>query len=191
MIKMPRRSVTRFAVPLIDVLILLFCIFLLMEFNSGEEVDKQTEIVEQQTTSVAGLQALLDRRTKELNQFEEDRPKLIELAKLHKELEDLKAATQKSVQEQVYVRIIDIDGKDGSISFYDDRGPKEPILKITDAKVAHKLIERHKEEARGRIVYYYLLFPRQRFPATVGQLKDYCDWFTGKGVANSLVKVGS
>ena len=30
MIQMPRRSVTRFFIPLIDVLILLFCIFLLM-----------------------------------------------------------------------------------------------------------------------------------------------------------------
>ena len=191
MIQMPRRSVTRFAVPLIDVLILLFCIFLLMEFNSGEEVDKQTEVVEQQTVSAATLQALLDRRTKELNQFEEDRPKLIELAKLRKELEDLKAATQQTLQKQAYVRIIDIDGKDGTISFYDDRRPKEPNLKITDAKSAHQLIERHKEEARGRVVYYYFLYPRagKRFPTTVGQEEDYRDWF--KGVANSLVKVGS
>ena len=30
MIRLPRRSVTRFFIPLIDVLILLFCIFLLM-----------------------------------------------------------------------------------------------------------------------------------------------------------------
>ena len=29
---MPRRSVTRFFIPLIDVLILMFCIFLLMPF---------------------------------------------------------------------------------------------------------------------------------------------------------------
>ena len=32
MIERPKRSVTRFFVPLIDVLILLFCIFLLMPF---------------------------------------------------------------------------------------------------------------------------------------------------------------
>ena len=30
MIQMPRRSVTRFFIPLIDVMILLFCIFLLL-----------------------------------------------------------------------------------------------------------------------------------------------------------------
>ena len=32
MIERPKRAVTRFFVPLIDVLILLFCIFLLMPF---------------------------------------------------------------------------------------------------------------------------------------------------------------
>src|SRR5262245_11619000 len=44
MIQLPRRSVTRFFIPLIDVLILLFCMFLLMPFvkeeggvESGEE----------------------------------------------------------------------------------------------------------------------------------------------------------
>ena len=35
MIPSPRRSVTRFFIPLIDVLILLFCIFLLMPFVSA------------------------------------------------------------------------------------------------------------------------------------------------------------
>lgn len=35
MITLPRRSVTRFFIPLIDVLILLFCIFLLMPFVSS------------------------------------------------------------------------------------------------------------------------------------------------------------
>ena len=34
MIKRPHRSVTRFFIPMIDVLILLFCIFLLMPFVS-------------------------------------------------------------------------------------------------------------------------------------------------------------
>jgi len=36
MIERPKRSVTRFFVPLIDVLILLFCIFLLMPFVATE-----------------------------------------------------------------------------------------------------------------------------------------------------------
>ena len=55
---------------------------------------------------------------------------------------------------------------------------------------ARQLIDRHKEEARGRVLYYYFLYPRNiRFPTTEGQEDDYRAWF--KGVANSLVKVGS
>src|SRR5262249_55125131 len=45
-ITLPRRSVTRFFIPLIDVLILLFCIFLLMPFVSGTpepEPEKKSE----------------------------------------------------------------------------------------------------------------------------------------------------
>ena len=36
MIELPRRSVTRFFIPLIDVLTLLFCIFLLMPVMKGK-----------------------------------------------------------------------------------------------------------------------------------------------------------
>ena len=43
MITQPRRSVTRFFIPLIDVLILLFCIFLLMPFVSRPEGAKDVE----------------------------------------------------------------------------------------------------------------------------------------------------
>ena len=37
MIELPKRSITRFFVPLIDVLILLFCIFLLMPYVATPE----------------------------------------------------------------------------------------------------------------------------------------------------------
>jgi biopolymer transport protein ExbD len=191
MIQMPRRPVTRFAIPLIDVLLLLFCIFLLMEFNSESKVDEKEEVVEVQRGSIENMQADLNRRIKELSQFEEDRPDLVKLAKLTKDYEDLKAATLQTLQKQAYVRIIDIDGNDGSISFYDDKRPKDPILKITTKEIAEKLIERHTEEARGRVVYYYFLYPRagKRFPTTVGQEEDYRKWF--KGAANSLAKAGT
>ena len=188
MIHMPRRSVTRFFIPLIDVLILLFCIFLLMEFDTHAEVDKQVEIVSEQYESIEVLQAELELRTAELRRFEEDRPKLNELAKLREELEQLRRASQRDLQRSVVVRIIDVEAKDGSIFFFD--GPKEPILKIAGPKDAQALIERHRAEAQGRQIYYYFLYPRdKRFVTTVGQEQDYREWF--KGAANSLVKVGS
>ena len=43
MIVLPKRSVTRFFIPLIDVLILLFCIFLLMPFVSGPPAETTDE----------------------------------------------------------------------------------------------------------------------------------------------------
>ncbi len=190
MIKMPHRNVTRFFIPLIDVLILLFCIFLLMEFNSESKYDKEAEIVAEQSESLELLQSDLDTRTRELQKFEEDRPRLIELAKLRVELESLQKATQHSLQQQAYVRIIDIDGNDGSLSYFDERKPKEPSVRITSRKDAQTLIDRHKEEAKGRQVYYYFLYPRgKRFVTTAGQEQDYRDWF--KGAANSMAKVGS
>ena len=189
MIKMPHRNVTRFFIPLIDVLILLFCIFLLMDINNEVEVDKQTEVVEQQAGSMIALQAQVKRSTKELAQFEEDRPNLIELAKLREELERLKNASQKKLQERTYVRIIDIEGKDGSISFFDENKDPPVSIKIDDAKSAAVLIERHQAEARGRDVYYVFMPPRDdmRFP-TLGQVRKYRDWFSKS--ANSLVPLG-
>ncbi|MSQ95909.1 MAG: hypothetical protein EXR98_15335 [Gemmataceae bacterium] len=190
MIQMPRRNVTRFFIPLIDVLILLFCIFLLMEFTSESKFDKEAETVAEQSAALELLQTDFDASNRELQKFAEDRPRLTELAKLRAELEALQKTNQHTLQQQAYVRIIDIDGKDGSLSYFDDRKPKEPSIKITSRKEAQTLIDRHKEEANGRQVYYYFLVPRgTRFVTTAGQEQDYREWF--KGAANSMVKVGS
>lgn len=159
MLHMPRRSVTRFFIPLIDVLILLFCIFLLMEFNSETEVDRQVMIVADQSESIDLLQSEVVRRTKELQQFEEDRPKLQELAKLRKELEALQKASLLSLQQRTFFRVIDIDRNDGTLSFYDETRPGKP-RKLSNDNEAQKLIEDHQKEAAGREVYYYFMRTR-------------------------------
>ena len=188
MIKMPHRNVTRFFIPLIDVLILLFCIFLLMEFNSESKLDEQSVDVEYQEQKFEIMNAAVQRSVKELQKYEELRPQLANLEKLLEELEQLRKASQKDLQEHAYVRIIDIDGKDGSIAFFDEKRPEDPI-KIKDAQSAQALIDRHTKEAKGRAVYYYFLYPRVRsvYPL-FGQEQQYRKWF--KKVANSLVKVG-
>lgn len=187
MIRMPQRNVTRFIIPLIDVLILLFCIFLLMEFNSASQADEESEKVADVSFELENRTKDLERRTKELQRFEELRPELAELDKLKDDLERLRNASQKNLQQQAYVRLIDIDAKDGSISFFDDAKPMPTTIKITDAKTARALMERHKEEAKGREVYYYFVYPRTRsiYPL-FGQEQQYKDWF--HGAANSLVK---
>jgi hypothetical protein len=196
MIQMPRRSVTRFFIPLIDVLILLFCIFLLMEINSESEVAKQVEVVEEQSNSIDGLLAVLDRRTKELHQFEEDRPKLNELAKLREELERLRNASQQDLQQRTFFRVIDIERNDGTIAFYDETRPDKPI-KIVNEKIAQDLIESHRKEAKGRELYYFFMRTRPSeddrknkrlssgYP-TGGQISRYKKMFSD--IANNLAE---
>lgn len=53
MITPPRRSVTRFFIPLIDVLILLFCIFLLLPFVSSPAQSESTSKDEADAAAVA------------------------------------------------------------------------------------------------------------------------------------------
>ena len=187
MIRMPRRNVTRFIIPLIDVLILLFCIFLLMEFNSASQADQESEKVDKASEDYEQAASELERRTKELRRFEEIRPQLDDFAKLQEEVDRLRNASQKNLQQQAYVRLIDIDPKDGSISFFDEMNAKQPTIKITDAQSARRLIERHKEEAKGREVYYYFVYPRTRsiYPL-FGTEQQYKEWF--RGAANSRVK---
>jgi hypothetical protein len=188
MIRMPRRSVTRFFIPLIDVLILLFCIFLLMEFETGAKADAESEKSEEIAFENSKLEGELARRLKDLNKFENLLPQLNELDQLRQEVERLRNANQQDVRNRVYVRTIDYDGKDGSISFYDETRPDQPIIKITDEKAARALIERHTKEAEasGRAVYYQFILPRPYrfiFP-TAKQKTEYARWFAG--AANSL-----
>jgi hypothetical protein len=188
MIRMPRRSVTRFFIPLIDVLILLFCIFLLMEFETGAKADAESEKAEEIAFENTKLEGELARRLNELHKFEELRPQLTELEQLRQEVERLRNANQQELRNRIYVRTIEYDGKDGSISFYDESRPDQPVVKIPDDKAALALIERHNKEAAatGRTVYYQFVLPRPyRFVYPTGQQKaQYARWFAG--AANSL-----
>ncbi len=188
MIRMPRRSVTRFFIPLIDVLILLFCIFLLMEFETGVKADADSERAEEVAFENTKLEGELARRLNELHKFEELRPQLTELDQLRQEVDRLRNANQQELRKRVYVRTIEYDGKDGTIFFYDESRPDQPIVKISDVKTAHTLIERHNKEAAttGRAVYYQFTLPRPyRFIyPTATQKTEYARWFAG--AANSL-----
>lgn len=185
MIQMPRRSVTRFFIPLIDVLILLFCIFLLLEYHSESKFDQQSIDVEAQSVVAKNVEEELARRTKELLEFEELRPELTELAALRQEVERLRNAQQMNLQDRLYLRIIDIDSNDGAISFRDDDNPDQPVIKITDAKSAQALISRHAKEAGKRELYYVFMPPRPfvGYP-TAKQTRQYREWFAK--VASSL-----
>src|SRR5262245_50813583 len=101
MLVMPRRSVTRFFIPLIDVLTLLFCVFLVMPLakSSNEDVSSSAEDVKR-------LQAELDR----LRGLGADEPE-----KLRQQLEELRQAKMEAIKQRITPRVIEIDGNDGKL----------------------------------------------------------------------------
>lgn len=187
MIQMPRRSVTRFFIPLIDVLILLFCIFLLMEFETGTKVDQQSEVVDGQAESIDELQAELRRRTNELHKFEDLRPQLAELEALRAEVERLQKAHLKDFHDEWDIRILKVDAS-GMLSFVDARQMNAPVVTFRDEATAQKLVKQHREDAKGRKVFYYFQFPEGKVTVALSpqERRNYRTWFRGEGVDNSL-----
>lgn len=184
MIKMPQRSVTRFFIPLIDVLLLLFVIFLLMPLKSEDDINKSKETAQNLAEDVEALERELQNLREELALYRDLKPSLLELQALREELERMKAAAKKSLQERAAVQVIDIDGKTGDIYFY-DAGKDPPRIPLPTEAAVKELIDRHKKENPGRELYYLFVYPRPEtaYP-TRAQARRYADWFAS--VANSL-----
>jgi hypothetical protein len=160
MIDRPKRSVTRFFVPLIDVLILLFCIFLLMPFVStaGEDETKPDPVpppkaVEELPKDVKELQSELERARREVNRLRAERGNL---------------------SERLSVKVLEIDARDGRL-FYLHDGER---VNVTSQAAAEALITLHKRASGTREPFFLILYPRQRsgYPEQQ-QADDYARWF--------------
>ena len=184
MIHMPRRSVTRFFIPLIDVLLLTFGVFLLMPVAAETELEEERQKTAETGESATVLQAALKDRLRELYRLEELRADLDRVDEMKKEIDLLRDLAQKSLQQSLTVKLIETDPKTGWIYYYDPlRAPDEQKVRITDARAARALIEQHRKLAAGRNVYYHFL--RQRGPRpTEEQDREYRQWF--KDAPNSL-----
>lgn len=173
MIVMPRRSVTRFFIPLIDVLILLFCIFLLMPFVSGPpstepaSPDKTPE--KRLPEDVATLQA----------QLAETQARLAEEQKRVERL--LKQTHADFLKNHLAVIVLDIDPRDGTLIGYD---PERDELKTEADAVRFIARQRALANKGGAVkdVYFMIRYPRRTggvqssFP-TAGQIDRYNEWF--------------
>jgi hypothetical protein len=189
MIRMPRRSVTRFFIPLLDVLLLLFCIFLLMPMSTEESQGTDSasrERVDDLAQRVTSLERELQRRTVELQRFEQLGPELQELVRLQEELERLRKEKINTLQKRLVVRLLEIDGKTGELSYFDPANNDEPVIKITDVDAAQRLIARLKREAADREEYYQFHLPRNSGFPTRADVEKYRRWFDA--VAHSLKK---
>jgi biopolymer transport protein ExbD len=189
MIHMPHRSVTRFFIPLIDVLLLLFSIFLIMpalsEEKGSEGETRATMTPEEMADTIESLQRELNRKAEELQKYVNLQQPLQEIEKMREELERLRKEKEQAAKRSTFVRVLDIDGKTGKLSFFDPANLDNPVLPIPNEKAAKALIERHKKEAGERVLYYHFLMPRvvTGYP-TQDDEKRYKRWFAG--VANSL-----
>jgi hypothetical protein len=180
MIQMPRRSVTRFFIPLIDVMILLFCIFLLMPIF--DEARKEED--ESQPTSLsAGLRQGLevDSLSKQLKDAREKIARLERgpTARELAELDRLRKEKSTPLQDRYAVFVLGIDGQTGKLFYYEPAAADVKII-VDSREAAQKLIERQEKEAAGREVYFLFRLPRgeRRFPRPIDIEKINKDWFS-------------
>jgi hypothetical protein len=161
MIEVPHRSVTRFFIPMIDVLTLLFCMFLLLpimrenESLSGEP-GEEPATPEEQKKEIAG-------RRKELEELRQDQRRAMAV------LDELAEKRRGLIQQNVMIRLLYVSPKDGSLAFFDPTAAVPTPVKIDSAVAAAALIERHRKEAGWRDVFYIFQEPRD----TKGQVAPY------------------
>ena len=161
MIERPRRSVTRFFVPLIDVLILLFCIFLLMPFVStppkaDPELKAKAKAKEPEPelpADVRELQAELQRARREVDRLRAERGNLV---------------------ERLSVKVLEIDPRDGRL-YYFHEGER---LSVGSQAAAETVITLHRRASGTRDPFFLILYPRQKsgYPEQQ-QADDYARWF--------------
>jgi hypothetical protein len=165
MIQLPRRSVTRFFIPLIDVLTLLFCIFLLMP-----SVDETTP----SEAAPPGPRASSGDRPSSL-------PWTGLLEHEREQLEQLQREKIETLRRRLALHVLEIDADTGKLF---DHGPNGPV-EVANQAQARAIIDRDRRDAGGRELYYLFLFPRRitGFPEQ-RQVQQYERWF--EGVAHGI-----
>jgi len=165
-IDLPKRSVTRFFVPLIDVLILLFCMFLLLPFVSRTD---EGAAESSNPEDAAKLKKLLDEAQDKLKLRDEEIRQLME--------------ERSRIADRASVWVLEIDGSEteagrGKLYFISQDGPKPERREIKDQASANLFIARAKQKSGSKRPYFLILHPRTktRFPDEP-QLKIYSQWF--------------
>jgi len=165
-IQMPRRSVTRFFIPLADVLILLFSVFLLMPYvkptgESSDAAEGPKPPPTPEIRDVAELNRQLTQSKRDLDRAKRD------IERLQKE--------KASVLRGLVVRTLEIDKDDGRLYYYDD----DKRVEIRNEADAHRYVSAQQDKILKSSGELYFLFLRPRdstFP--LGQQRsDYERWF--------------
>jgi len=170
MITLPRRSVTRFFIPLIDVLTLLFCIFLLMPLvSTGEGEAGEGQGKREQNLA-------LEEEVRNLREAIQSRP-----GEMRQELEQIRKEKIDALEKRLAVRVLEIDGATGKLYYREPAGRVE-LRSEADARA---LAARDRARSQ-RELYYVVLYPRDarsNHPEG-GERRRYENWL--KGVAHEF-----
>src|SRR5690242_15112781 len=122
MIEFPRRSVTRFFIPLIDVLTLLFCIFLLMPMikPAGDTPEMTNAAPPDLTPGDAPARANPPGETQPGSPINPS-----ESAKEREELEKLRTDKIDILQQRLFIRVLEIDPDTGKLFYREPDGVRE------------------------------------------------------------------
>jgi hypothetical protein len=178
-ISYPERSVTRFFIPLIDVLLLLFCIYLLLPIaRSPADQSAGNDLISTVAGPLGASERVEFERLKRAVAGMRPAEKLT--AAERTEMERLRSERIAALQERLSVHLLEMDADTGKLY---DRGPDHMEI-CTEAR-ALALIDRHRKQAAGRDLYYLILFPSRLtgFPEE-RQIQAYDRWF--KGVAHAF-----
>lgn len=175
MIELPRRSVTRFFIPLIDVLTLLFCIFLLLPLIKGGTPESDTSDSTSAPAAPTPVANSVPERVLD-EQASRDR-----VRREREELDELRKAKIETLQNRLFIRVLEIDPDNGSL-VYHEANERWEIASEADLQ---NLIQRQRRAAGSRELYYLLLYPRRLtgFPER-RQVQQYERWLSG--VAHSF-----
>jgi hypothetical protein len=191
MIEMPRRSITRFFIPLIDVLTVMFSVFLLMPLVGGADESPESDRPAVGLGRVPSDPRQLARDYDELRRLREEhrsRRDVEDLEKKKKALgEQVQALRERKIddlQKQLSVRVLEI-GEEGNLHYYDPKRDKDRRIRITAENVAD-FIATQQRQAGGKDVFFLLMYPRPErgdpaYPL-VRQREEFDRWF--KGVAH-------
>lgn len=170
MIERPRRSVTRFFIPMIDVLTLLFCMFLLLPMVQIVETGQDRSMRPDSTAST------LPEETRDGKPPDLTDPLGEDLRAQERLLEQLRGEQIAVLQERLLIRVLEINPEDGKLYYQDAEGRRE----IGSQAEAQQLITELRTSAPGREVYFLFLFPRRvtGFPQEK-QVRQYERWFSG------------
>jgi hypothetical protein len=171
MIEMPRRSVTRFFIPLIDVLTLMFCIYLLMPIV--ESPQRAAETGPGAKESSANLERLTAADRQELDRLRKEQRRLLD------EVELLRRLKVEAPTPLLFVRVLET-GEKGQLSFYEPRTRER--FQLSAENVA-EFVRKQREQAAEKDLYFLILIPRvgsslPRYPLQT-QMEQYDRWFEG------------